>query len=98
MSTLSLSVSSLTRGSRSSKPHRVWSALPLTGGGPPVLGNHLRMLHVLQLGPPPTKATLPAMAMEHIVEYGSSPSMSCPRSPPFRLMSTAQMYSEKAGL
>ena len=35
------------------------------------------------------------MAMEHIVEEGLSPSMSCPRSPPFRLMST-QMYSEKA--
>ena len=72
MSTLSLSVSSITWGSKSGRPHTFCSERPLTGGGPPGLGNHLR--------------TLLALAIEHIVEKGSSASISCPRLPPFLLI------------
>ena len=80
MSTLSLSVSSLTRGSRSSKPYRVCSALPLTGGGPPGLGNHLRMLHVLQLGP--SMARLPACHVQDHHPFTKCPLPKCtPRRP-----------------
>ena len=34
------------------RPQTSVSARPLTGGGRPGFGNHVRMLHVLQFGPP----------------------------------------------
>ena len=62
---------------KSSKPHKVCSALPLTGGGPPGLGNHLRITSCSWGLPPPRRPCPPW-------PWSTSLSMSWPRSPPFR--------------
>ena len=56
---LSSSVSAWISSVLPSRPHASNSDLPRTGGGLPGLGNHLRMLQVLQFGPPTMARRLP---------------------------------------
>ena len=73
------------------------SARPRTGVGAFGLGNHRRMLHVRQLGPPPTKMIRPCVASVHSVLYGSSRSMSWPIGPGSLRVSIAHIMWETSG-
>ena len=90
-SMLSLSASVCSSAVLEGSPHTCCSLRPLTGLGALGLGNHLRMLQVRQFGPPPMKRRRPAAAREHRWFHRGGCSISWPRGPLSRRMSTAQI-------
>ena len=96
-SMLSLSASVCSSAVLEGSPHTCCSLRPLTGLGALGLGNHLRMLQVRQFGPPPMKRRRPAAAREHRWFHRGGCSISWPRGPLSRRMSTAQIKGERSG-
>ena len=96
-SMLSLSASACSSAVLEGRPHTCCSLRPLTGLGALGLGNHRRMLQVRQFGPPPTKRSSPATAREQRWFQRGGCSMSWPRGPLSRRMSTAQIRGERSG-
>ena len=57
------------------------------------MGNHRRMDHVRQMGPPSRALSLPCMAARQSLPYGSSRSMSCSTALPGRLLSISKIWT-----
>ena len=94
---LSLSTSCCSDGCSASKPQTKSSERPRTGGGALGLGNHLKIDHVRQFGPPPTSLTLPSIAAWQRCPYGWSANKSCPRACGGRRVSKATMCGDSLG-
>ena len=95
---LSLSVSVCSSAVLEGSPQTCCSLRPLTGLGAFGLGNHLRMLQVQQLGPPPMKRRRTATAREHRWSYRGCCSIILAQGPLSRRMSIAQIKGERSGL
>ena len=95
---LSSSVSAWISSVLPSRPHTSNSDLPRTGGGLPGLGNHLRMLQVLQFGPPTMARRFPSAAKVQRVLYGSSRRRFWFLSPPSLTLSNARTLGDSEGL